>query len=205
MIKKTIYPKTTRVGADAKGFLITEKMDGSNLCFFKKDDVLYIAQRKNIFTLEELTKQNAYKDLIEWLDSYGRWLQENLHPNAAICGEWLGMGVLKYDNTEFDKKFYMFAKANIDDNMQLYNIIYDHDYFIYSFVDQAIPSFIGCVPIVQEAMIVPTKEYLDQIYDTYCIKTNRNVEGFVISYNGAITKYVRMKRGKLQEHQYKGV
>ena len=31
-------------------------------------------------------------------------------------------------------------------------------------------------------------------------KVKRNVEGFVVNYKNIITKYVRMKHGKLQEH-----
>ena len=38
------------------------------------------------------------------------------------------------------------------------------------------------------------------IYDRYCKKVNRPVEGFVLAYHNIITKYVRMKNGKLQEH-----
>lgn len=200
MLKKTIYPKTKRIGLEGQGFLITEKLDGSNLCFFKKDDELYIAQRKNIFTRKELNKQNAYKGLIEWLELFGGCLYENLHPNAVLCGEWLGMGVLRYDKSEFNKMFYMFAKANINDDFELYNIVYDHEHFIYPFIDQVIPDFIKCVPVVEEAMVVPTKDYLDNVYDNYCQKVNRKVEGFVVSYNGSILKYVRMKRGKIEDH-----
>ena len=32
---------------------ITEKLDGSNMCIFKKNDLLYIAQRKNIICEDE--------------------------------------------------------------------------------------------------------------------------------------------------------
>ena len=31
MIKMTLYPKTTRYNDNEKGFIITEKLDGSNL------------------------------------------------------------------------------------------------------------------------------------------------------------------------------
>ena len=31
-------------------------------------------------------------------------------------------------------------------------------------------------------------------------KTNRDVEGFVVNYQDRISKYVRMKNGKLTEH-----
>ena len=48
MIKKSIYPKTRRVKIAGEKVYITEKLDGSNLVFFKKNDEVYIAQRKNI-------------------------------------------------------------------------------------------------------------------------------------------------------------
>ena len=35
MIRKRLYPKTTRLGKDKVEVKITEKLDGSNLTFFK--------------------------------------------------------------------------------------------------------------------------------------------------------------------------
>ena len=52
MIKKEIYPKTQRVKCTGDKIYLTEKLDGSNLVFFKKNDELYFAQRNNIFALE---------------------------------------------------------------------------------------------------------------------------------------------------------
>ena len=135
-----------------------------------------------------------------------QWLKDNydalndLHNNSAICGEWLGMGCLKYTIDEFDKRWYMFAKANIDDDFNLYNLMYDHDLFIYSFQSQEMPNFIGIVPEVAELNVLPNKEHLDSIYEKYCKKVGRNVEGFIVNYKNIISKYVRMKNGKLQEH-----
>lgn len=202
MIKKEIYPKTKRVSCTGNKVYITEKLDGSNLVFFKKDDELYIAQRKNIFKITELeeVKSILYKGLYQWLIDNKDVLFQELHNDSAICGEWLGMGQIKYSVDEFDKRFYMFAKANIDDEFNLYNLIYDHNLFIYPFVNQEIPKFIGIVPEVIELLILPTKEYLDSLYETYTNRTKRNVEGFVVNYKNIITKYVRMKNGKLQEH-----
>ena len=199
---KEIYPKTKRVSCRGDKVYLTEKLDGSNLVFFKKDDTLCIAQRKNIFKISELeeVKDVLYKGLYQWLLANKEVLQNLLHNDSAICGEWLGMGNLKYSVDEFDKRWYMFAKANIDDDFNLYNLIYDHELFKYSFISQEIPDFIGIVPEVAELVNLPNKEQLDSIYEKYTNKVNRNVEGFVVNYRNIISKYVRMKNGKLQEH-----
>lgn len=206
MIKKEIYPKTKRVSCIGDKVYITEKLDGSNLVFFKKNEELHIAQRKTIFKISELenVKDILYKGLYQWLIDNKNTLEDELHENSAICGEWLGMGNLKYTVDEFDKRWYMFAKANIDDDYNLYNLNYDHNLFIYPFISQEIPNFIGIVPEVTELNVIPTKEHLDSLYEKYISKVNRNVEGFVVNYKNIITKYVRMKNGKLQEHFDRG-
>lgn len=202
MIKKEIYPKTQRVICEGAKIQITEKLDGSNLVIFKMNEILYIAQRNNIFEFNELeeNKDKLYKGLYQWILDHTLELQQELYEGSALCGEWLGMGKLKYDVGEFDKRFYMFAKARITENFDLENLIYDHDLFIYPFNSQVIPSFIGVVPVVKEIRNVPNKEQLDKIYHEYVDKVKRNVEGFVVNYDNRITKYVRMKNGKLQEH-----
>lgn len=211
MIKKEIYPKTKRISIDGFKIQLTEKLDGSNLAIFKKDDKLYIAQRNNIFTIDELedVKDILYKGLYEWLKVNGEYLKQHLMNNSCICGEWLGMGVLKYTVDEFDKRFYMFAKANVDDEFNLYNLMYDHNLFIYPFDNQEFPNFIGEVPIIADIKVAPDKNMLDSIYAKYCEKVkNRNVEGIVINCNNQVTKYVRMKSGKLVEYSdndHKGV
>ena len=206
MIKKEIYPKTKRVSCTGNKVYVTEKLDGSNLAIFKKEDLLYIAQRKNIFTIVELesVKDILYKGLYQWLMDNQDVLISELHNDSVICGEWLGMGCLKYNTDEFDKRFYMFAKANIDDDFNLYNLIYEHELFKFPFISQEIPSFIGIVPTVIELNFIPTKEQLDKIYKSYTDDVSRNVEGFVINYQNIISKYVRMKNGKLQEHFDRG-
>ena len=40
MIKKEIYPKTQRLKINGDKIYVTEKLDGSNLVFFKKNDIL---------------------------------------------------------------------------------------------------------------------------------------------------------------------
>lgn len=205
MIKKEIYPKTKRVSCVGNKVYITEKLDGSNLCVFKKNEELYIAQRKNIINFSELEEQKdkLYKGLYQWIMD-NKEVFNDLHNNSVLCGEWLGMGCLKYSIDEFDKRFYMFAKANIDEEFNLYNLNYEHSLFVYPFHSQEIPKCIGIVPEVAELNVIPTKEHLDSIYEKYTNKVNRNVEGFVVNYKNIITKYVRMKNGKLQEHFDKG-
>jgi len=149
MIKKEIYPKTKRLSCEGDKIYITEKLDGSNLCIFKKDGKLYFAQRNNIFEFNELeeNKDKLYKGLFQWLQD-NKNVFEDLHENSVVCGEWLGMGKIKYSVDEFDKRFYMFAKANVDEDFNLYNLIYDHKLFIYPFQSQVIPNCIGIVPEV---------------------------------------------------------
>ncbi len=202
MLNKEIYPKTARAKCNGETVCVTEKLDGSNLVIFKKNGTVYIAQRKNIIAIDELdsAKDILYKGLSEWLNNYKEALIQELHEGSAICGEWLGMGRIKYNIDDFDKRWYMFAKANVDDDFNLYNLNYNHDDFIYPFESQEIPKFIGIVPVVSELKVLPDKRHLDSLYEKYTTRVKRNVEGFVVSYRNQISKYVRMKNGKLQEH-----
>lgn len=209
MISKSIYPKTRRVSVMGDKIVITEKIDGSNLVIFKKDDELHIAQRNNIFKFSELKemKDKLYKGLYQWMIDNKNDLN-NLINNSCICGEWIGMGQIKYPVDEFDKRYYMFAKANIDNDYNLYNLIYEHELFIYPFENQEIPKCIGIVPTVVTLGVLPNKNHLDSIYEKYCNDVKRHVEGFVIDYKNRISKYVRMKNGKLVEYSdndHKGI
>ena len=174
------------------------------MCIFKLNEKLYIAQRNNIYGIDEIDRQEVkqiiYKGLYAWLLEHKAFLELELQDNSCLCGEWIGMGKLKYPVDEFEQRFYMFAKANVNPQMELYNFRYYHSLFIYPFKTQIIPSFIGVVPIVYKLGIVPDKNKLDELYIAYCKKANRNVEGFVVNYNDRISKYVRMKNGKLTEH-----
>lgn len=205
MLKKEIYPKTKRVRCSGEHIEITEKLDGSNLCIFKKDDKLYIAQRKTILCFDEMDeyKDVLYKGLYQWLIDNKEELNA-IREGSVVCGEWLGMGKLKYTVDEFDKRFYMFGKANVNENFELYNIYYTHDLFIYPFETLEIPKCIGVVPMAYEIEYIPDKSKLDILYSKYTEKVKRNVEGFVVNYNNNITKYVRMKNGELQEHFDRG-
>ena len=205
ILKKEIYPKTPRLSCNGEKIHVTEKLDGSNLCIFKKDDKVYFAQRKRIYDLDEVKalddkeRSNLYKGLYQWLIDNESVLRD-IHEGSVLCGEWLGMGCLKYSVDEFDKRFYMFAKARITDDFTLTNRQFDHEQFHWCFDSQELPSCIGIVPEVCELNVLPNKEHLDSVYNKYCEKVKRNVEGFVIEYKNTITKYVRMKNGVLQEH-----
>ena len=203
MLKKEIYPKTKRLSCSGINVYITKKLDGSNMCIFKKNGLIYVALRNNIVCENEVddatAKQILYKGLHAWLNKNLDVLRMELHEGSVVCGEWLGMGYLKYGDY-LDKHFYMFAKANVDDGFNLYNLIYTHDLFIYPFVSQIVPDFIGVVPEVRTLNYIPTKEDLDKLYEEYGLEVGRPVEGFVINYADMIHKYVRLKRGKLTEH-----
>jgi hypothetical protein len=201
MIKKTIYPKTQRTTGLNK-IIITEKIDGSNLTFFKYKDELYFAQRNFIFKLSELEeiKQKVYKGLYGWLTEHGKDLEERLNNNSVICGEWIGMGRIKYGQAFDGIKFLMFAKANVNEKFDLFNINYYQEFFIYPFVDGNIPDYIGKVPVVFIVTKQPEIQDLNERYDFYTNLVNRKVEGFIVNSGNSVSKYVRLKDGKLAEH-----
>ena len=65
IIKCSIYPKTTRFGKDKKNITLTEKIDGSNLTFFKFENELYIAQRNYIYKFKDFKEnKDPFKDMI---------------------------------------------------------------------------------------------------------------------------------------------
>lgn len=196
--KRTLYPKTERLTTNIPKITITEKLDGSNLGLFKLDGKLVVAQRNYLFTYPN--PDIDYKGLQWWLAEHADDLLENLHEGAGVFGEWIGMGRIKYGET-LDKRFYIFAKVNIEEDFKLKNLYYDPTLFIYPFKDQEIPEYIGVVPLVAKAVEYPTKDYLDALYDEYVEEVNRPVEGFVINNNNSIKKYVRYKNGHLEDHK----
>ena len=202
-IRKTMYPKTTRIKNENGHIVITEKLDGSNLGFGKVNDELWIYQRNSIYKLKDLeeAKQATYKGLYQWLKDNGGHLEEQLHENSIIFGEWIGMAHIKYP--EDFGRFHIFAKANYDDvNDCAKNILYKHELLIYPFKDQVIPSYMKVVPIVAILEVQPSVEELDELYTKYTSTLDRQCEGFVIQLNeNTIKKYVRLKRGKLQNHK----
>lgn len=202
-IKKSLYPKTRRINETDNMYVITEKLDGSNLGFFKLNGELLIAQRYYIFEFSKIDecKSELYKGLYAWLLQYGEKLKNALRETSGVFGEWLGMGRLKYHDSDLDKRFYIFAKANIDpETYETYNIIYDRTLFIYPFETCVIPEFLGIVPLVIKTSNVSI-EKLNALYDTYTNLAGRPVEGFVISQYSSVSKYVRMKNGKLADHK----
>ena len=216
--KKSLYPKTQRVGADKVSIIITEKLDGSNLGIFKLDsNNLIIAQRNNVlqWNLETHveTFNGTYKGLNGWLHEHGRTLLEVMNDNSGMFGEWIGEGHIKYRDT-LGQRFHIFAKANLVDNREPFqlepssedfsikNLYYNPRLFKYVFIDQELPEFIGAVTVVKETKEYPTVEELDDLYDSYIAEVNRPVEGFIINNNDAIRKYVRLKRGVLREHEF---
>lgn len=211
MWKQMLYPKTKRYNPE-ETFIVTEKLDGSCLGFFKWDEELFVAQRNNIFRLSDLEDQDIkrilYKGLYKWLKKHGEDLKNQLMEMSCIFGEWIAMGVLQYPE-EFRFNFYQFAKANISEvhrdefytvlGFEIENLYYDHDLFIFSFANKEVPEYIREVPVVWKTEAV-TLESLDELYTEYTTEVDRLVEGFVIYYGGSIRKYVRHKGRKLIDH-----
>lgn len=192
-MKKTLYPKTRRI-SDQKT-IITEKLDWSNLWIFKLNWELIIAQRNHIYKLSGVDSNKCYK----WL--FGR-LQENkealdLYEWSWVFGEWIGMWKIWYWNT-LDKRFYIFAKARIDENYDISNLQYSD--LNYAFNEACIPACIYEVPVVEETDDIVDIKYLDNLYDGYTKEIWRRVEWFVVNTKWNINKYVRYKNGKETAH-----
>lgn len=207
LIKQEIYPKTVRYNDDKYGYVITEKLDGSNLGIGRIGDTLYICQRKNIYTIEEATKKVSYSGLIGWLNLHKDELLESIYDGSIVFGEWIGMGKIPYGES-LNKKFYIFGKGRItieNEKFVLTRLNWDLENILYVFNDQKLPEFIEIVPIVSQLKNV-SLSILDDLYETYCKEVNRKVEGFVI-YNTesfTIRKYIRYKDGKATPHTTKG-
>lgn len=207
IIKQSIYPKTTRFGKEERKIFLTEKIDDSNLTFFKFENELYIAQRNNIYKFKDF-KENKndfkgimYKGLTPFLEQFGDDLEEKLYDGSAICGEWLGQGKIKYDN-RFNTRFLLCAKARViktGDVFLLQNIVYNPD-LIHWAIGETLPDYLDIVPLVAELDHYLNLEELDKIYLEYSEKMDSKVEGFVINNNDKIEKYVRFKNGVLEPH-----
>ena len=205
----TLYPKTTRYNENEKGYIITEKLDGSNLGIGRIGEQIYICQRDYVFTLEEIIEGTKleYKGLRNWLVEHQRELKELIYDGSILFGEWLGRGKISYLHLDkFKNRFYLFAKGRINlnnDTLELSNLVYDLSLLHYVFTTQEFPEFISRVPLVDKLEDIST-ENLDIVYNNYIDKENRKVEGFVIYdiRSKSIKKYVRYDRnGKLVPHK----
>lgn len=213
MIKITLYPKTTRYNDNEKGYIITEKLDGSNLGIGRIGEQIYICQRNYVFTLEEIINGTKleYKGLRDWLVKHEQELKELIYDGSIMFGEWLGMGKISYLHLDkFKNRFYMFAKGRINlnnNNLELSDLVYDPNLLFYAFTSQEIPSFISIVLIVDTEIKSISTEVLDNLYEVYCNEEQRQVEGFIIldKSSNTIRKYVRYNReGKLVSHKETG-
>lgn len=230
MKKKTLYARTSRLSPDTLSFLVTEKLDGSNMCLYiekdeEGDSHLFIAQRNWVFSFDEILdafnndnkdiKGRLYKGLLGWILENGEWLENNLREGVILCGEWMGQGQLSYAGTEIaEHPYYMFAKAKWSVDNTLTDFNYDPDYFHYAFINEDFPICIRPVPVIMRSSLnelpegMSFLEALNKRYDEYREEHhNRNVEGFVVSYAptaGNRFKYVRMKNKKLEDHAYWG-
>ena len=156
MIKLTLYPKTTRYNENEKGYIITEKLDGSSLGIGRIGKQIYICQRNYVFTLEEIIDGTKleYKGLRNWLVEHEQELKELIYDGSIMLGEWLGMGKISYLHLDkFKNRFYVFAKGRIkldNDKLELSNLIYDLSLLPYVFTTQEFPEFISRVPLVDK-------------------------------------------------------
>lgn len=212
MIKMSLYPKTSRFSENEKGYVLTEKLDGSNLGIGKIGEQIYICQRNYVFTLEEIIDGTKleYKGLRDWLVEHKQELKELIYDGSIMFGEWIGMGKISYLHLDkFKNRFYVFAKGRIklnDDKLELSNLVYDLDLLHYIFTTQEFPTFISKVPFVDKLKDISV-ENLDTVYNDYINEENRKVEGFVIYdiRSKVIKKYVRYNRnGQLVPHKETG-
>ena len=203
--KVTIYPKTPRI-SDTYSWIITEKLDGSNLSIGKLEDKLVIAQRNYTFTFDNLVedldiiKDKLYKGLYVWLLENGKVLLDSLNEGSFICGEWIGMGRIKYKDRFKDQgRYFIYAKARYDnESNKLFNLNYKEELREFAFEDGVVPEFIRYVPRLRNFDHKPSIEELDNLYSL--LHEHYEIEGFVIENNNSVEKYVRYKNGKLQDH-----
>lgn len=206
--KKTLYPKTQRFNDNLPYWQITEKLDGSNLTLFKYGGELWVGTRNYVFCWNDVESKNdvGYDGLYGWLEQHADDIKNLLEENEAICGEWIGMGRIKYKDT-LKHRFYMFGYGEvfIDVEQNVFKLIklnrnawdlkvWVNDANVDNYMD-AVP----CVTYISQAMQCD----LDVLYASYRDKVQRDVEGFVITnlYTGQPFKYVRLKNGKLTQHE----
>lgn len=212
MINSMLYPKTIRFSDTNRIYVLTEKLDGSNLGIGRIGNQIYICLRNCIVTLDEVIDgiDLEYNGLKDWLLKYEHELKELIYDGSIMFGEWLGMGKISYLHLDkFKNRFYIYSKGRIKlnkDKLELSNLVYDLDLLHYVFTTQEFPNFISKVPYVTTIKDININR-LDIIYDDYISKEGRKVEGFVI-YDidtKSIRKYVRYDRsGKFVPHKEEG-
>lgn len=191
-LKKELYPKTMRVPVEQYSYVITEKLDGSNLIVGKKYGKIVIATRTEIFDIDTYMKSKSpYKGLVEWLEKHYNELHTDIYEGSFIAGEW-------YKNSTL----YMFGKLNVDEKWNITNLIYDQELFKYVFNNKKVPKYISTVPVVAKMSHFPNIQELDTMYDEYTVGKSCKVEGFIISdiRTNIVQKYVRFKRKKFTPH-----
>ena len=65
-----------------------KKLDGSNLCIFKLNGNIHIAQRKTILNIETELEENKgvlYKGLYEWLKEHLDYFKEHIMEGSVLC------------------------------------------------------------------------------------------------------------------------
>lgn len=200
--KIKLYPRTNRFGSIEEYWEVTEKLDGSNIGFFKRDGELYVAQRNLVYKAIDAKECSTYPALVDWLVESN--LQELLHDNAIVFGEWLGMGQIGYGKLDNTKRFYMFCKGNIDENLIITNITYRRDLLHWSYLDGEFPPLVNLVPLVYRKGSKPNIDKLDELYETYLSEVDRAVEGFVVTDGNTFEKYIRNVGKGVQPHDPKG-
>lgn len=207
MKKEKKYGKTKRFGVTQ--YQITEKLDGSNVCFAKSHNKLKIYSRTFSFDLDELddVKEIIDEDFYDFLVKYGSDLQESLIDEMEIYCEFLGTGMIDYEyslGNAICDRLYIFGKKSPKDKC----IRYDVDALWYAFINQNLPMlYLSIVPYITQICEEDLSIHdLDLIYDGYKASScNSAVEGFIITNDklGYCRKYVRHKNGKETEHIFK--
>ena len=201
-----VYPKTKRISKTDFVWQITEKMDGSNLTFFKFDDDLYLATRNNVFnwTDEKPTSQDIqYKGLFVWMENYSKLLYEKLNNHEALFGEWLGMGKIKYEDyfPQFNLFAYGYMHQNEDGKFEEGYINRDLNKITDFLVEHDLNRDFITVPFVDYTDSL-SPDLIDWYYNKYRDEKAHEVEGFILTNldSGEVRKYVRYKDGKMSEH-----
>lgn len=203
--KEKYYPKTRRVKDDDKRYIITEKLDGSNIGLGVLDGELIVFQRSKAYKYISGSAKDI-KGLEGWLSDNKNELISMLDEHQVVFGEWLGTGRIKYPTLNY--KYYVFACGQfdrVDDDYEVYNLTNSNQA-----IEKHCGDFIGpdgnnigvsTCPLVAHAGVINV-EMLDNLYVSYTDYVQRDVEGFVVydKATNTVEKYVRYKNGKKSKH-----